>query len=171
MTENEKDQAQVSAEFPVVVLGESVSSAVEPRQRLLQGRVPERWVLYPIYFLVFLSGSMATHFAVDTGEWATTPVIAAWGMVFVWYWFYGIAYRYRRRFFKYSTVTTLVVLTWCLSLISFDRAQPQVISSGAGLSHRPEVPELIWSGGILVVAVSLLAVHVLVLGRGYRAKK
>lgn len=167
---SDNDSAQVSAEFPVVVLGEA-SAATQPRQRLLQGRVAERWILYPIYLLVWVSGGLAARFALQTQEWAAAPVLAAWGMLFIWYWFYGVAYRYRRRVLKYFSVTVLVVLTWCLSLLTFDRGRAQIVATSLGLESRAEWASLYWAGGIVVVAAGLLALHVLVLGRGYRVKR
>lgn len=154
------------------MLGDSDGSdAASPRQRMLQGRVAERWLLYPIYVLVLISAGLSIDYAIFNPEWAVGPTVAAWGMLFTWYWFYGVAYRYRRRVLKYFSVTVLIVLTWCLSLLCFDRARPQVAAVADVLVERPNIASLYWAGVLTIVAVSLLAVHVLVLGRGYRQKK
>ncbi|MEZ4461916.1 MAG: hypothetical protein R3E66_19775 [bacterium] len=169
---SDESQATVSAEFPVVVLkDDNATDAVTPPKRMLQGRIAERWVLYPIYTLVFASAGLVFQFTVTNDEWATTPALTAWASLFVWYWFYGVAYRYRRRFFKYVSVSVLVVLTWCLSLICFDRAKPQIVALAGKLVVRPDVPQLYWAGVLTIIAVALLGLHVLVLGRGYRQKK
>lgn len=168
---SDQENAQTSAEFPVVVLGDADAPEHAPPKRVLQGRLAERWVLYPIYLIVGGSGVLVGHFCLTTNEWALTPSMTAWGMLFVWYWFYGVAYRYRRRVFKYFSVTVLVGLTWCLSLLSLDRAQAQVVATAKGLVDRPAVAGLYWASVLIIIAVSLLALHVLVLGRGYRGKK
>lgn len=173
------DPAGTSTELPVVVLGEA-GSGRGPGPRLLFGRVDERRVLYPAYGLVFIAGALAVTFAMEHPEWAVGPVGLAWFVLFGWIWFYGVAYRYRRRLLKYTSVTVVLGLSWLLIGFCIDRARAQIamggpvqdmVVQGSPLIERAYAPELVWAGGITAIAAALVVVHVVFLGRGYREKK
>lgn len=169
--ELQSNDAGMSAELPVVVLGEKGKDVhTAPAERLLQGRVPETRVLYPCYVLVAISGLITISFAVDSPEWASIPVALAWFFLFVWYWFYGVAYRYRRRLLKYTSVSVILLVSTALSALSIDRGLAQVAFNGNHIAHRGPVPMLYWATVLVIVAAILLIVHVVFLGRGYRRK-
>lgn len=161
----------VSTEFPVVVLGDERTAAA-PGRRLLQGRVAERSVLYPIYLLVCIAGALAGQFALDGKEWSIVPVGLGWAMLFVWYWFYGVAYRYRRRLLKYTSVTVIILVSLAFAILCMDRAAAQVVVTASGeLIDRTSRSILVWSAIVTLAAAGLLIFHVVFLGRGYRVKR
>ncbi len=160
----------VSTEFPVVVLGDERGAAA-PGRRLLQGRVAERSVLYPIYLLVSIAGALAAQFALDSEEWSVVPIALGWSTLFAWYWFYGVAYRYRRRLLKYTSVSAILILSIFLAILCVDRAAAQVVIAGGELVERSARPILVWSAIVTLGAAGLLIFHVAFLGRGYRVKK
>lgn len=167
--------ASVSTELPVVVLGDSEDERVTtevPRERLLQGRLPERVVLYPIYALNVLAGLIAMQFAFTTKEWSALVVGLAWFLLYVWYWFYGVAYRYRRPLLKYSSVIVILGLTVSLAYFSIERAQPQMaMVARTQLVERGEASSLYWVAIFTLIASGLLIAHLVFLGRGYRRKR
>jgi hypothetical protein len=170
----DEDEAGVSTELPIVVLGEDeeLVSDEAPRVRLLQGRVHPAWVLYPIYALEFVAGALAMNFALGTREWSAIPVGLAWFLLYVWNWFYGVAYRYRRRLLKYTSVTIIVMLTVALAYFCFEKAGSQVAVLPSGVvGDREAAPGLYWAGVATIVAVGLLVAHIVFLGRGYRRKR
>jgi len=174
VTEESEPQSElpnVSTEFPTVVLGDE-RVAVAPRRRLLQGRVAERSVLYPIYLLVSIAGALAAQFALHSEEWSVIPVSLGWAMLFVWYWLYGVAYRYRRRLLKYFSVSVILATSVVLAMLCVDRAVAQVAVTAAGeLIERASRPILVWSAIVTLAAAGLLIFHVAFLGRGYREKR
>lgn len=171
MAEIESESESASAtELPVVVLGEA-GAAVTPRHRLLYGRLPQNWVLYPIYLLVTIAGSIATNFALNSDEWHVIPTALGWSMLFIWYWFYGVAYRYRRRLLKYSSVTVIIGMTWALGFFCEDRALRQIVAVNGQLIERSSVIALEWASVITWLGVLLLMAHIIFLGRGYREKR
>jgi len=163
-----REASDISIEIPVVLLGEAGQSSTGPR--LLQGRVSESVILYPCYALVSLSGLIALNFALESPEWASLPVAIGWFALFNWYWFYGVAYRYRRRVLKYTSVFTLIGFTVALAMISIDRGRAQIAYDGEHIQHRDPVTGLYWAAVFVIVALVLLLVHVVFLGRGYRRK-
>lgn len=168
------DAAGVSTELPIVVLGDDeLVSDEAPRVRLLQGRVHEAWVMYPIYALQFAAGGLGVHFALGTHEWSAIPVGLAWFLLYVWNWFYGVAYRYRRRLLKYTSVTIVLVLTVALAYFCFEKAPRQdvVVLAKGELGSRPPAPGLYWAAVATMVAAGLLVAHIVFLGRGYRRKR
>ena len=171
----ETDAASISTELPVVVFSDDdatlISSEV-PRVRLLQGRIHEGWVLYPIYALVLTAGATASSFALASHEWSAAVVALAWFLLYVWNWFYSVAYRYRRPVLKYSSVCVILTLTAALAYFSIERAQPQLaMVNVTGLSPREAVPSLYWAGIATAAAAVLLIAHLAFLGRGYRKKR
>lgn len=164
--------ASVSTELPLVVLGDDADVSQEaPRVRLLQGRIHEAWVLYPVYLLVLGAGFLAVRFASDTAEWSAAVVGLAWFLLFVWNWFYGVAYRYRRRLLKYSSVFVVLALSASLAYFSMERATPQrAMISATQIGERAAAPSLYWAAIATLVAGGLLVAHIVFLGRGYRRK-
>lgn len=163
------ESADISIEIPVVLLGEAGESGTGPR--LLQGRISESVVLYPCYALVSLSGLIALNFAMESPEWASLPVAVGWFALFNWYWFYGVAYRYRRRVLKYTSVLTLIGFSVALSMICVDRGKAQIAFDGEHIGHRDPETGLYWAAVFVIVALVLLLTHVVFLGRGYRRKR
>jgi len=171
--ESQPSDASVSTELPLVVLGEDVEASQEaPRVRLLQGRIHEAWVMYPVYGLVLGAGLLAVRFAATTAEWSAIVVGLAWFLLFVWNWFYGVAYRYRRPLLKYSSVLVVLALTAALAYFSMERAAAQrAMISMNEIAERPEAPTLYWAAVATMVAAALLVLHLVFLGRGYRRKQ
>lgn len=169
-----RDDAGISTELPAVVFGddETLISSELPRVRVLPGRLHEAWILYPIYALVLGAGVIAVEFALRTHEWSAIVVGLAWFLLYVWNWFYGIAYRYRRRVLKYTSVIVILGLTAALAYFSIERGQPQLAMTDLSeLRDRPEAASLYGAAVAAVVAAGLLITHLLFLGRGYRQKK
>jgi hypothetical protein len=164
------EPSSVSAEFPAVTLGDSGESAT-PGRRLLQGRVHEAWALYPAYAMELVAGAIASLFALQSEEWSVAPVALTWFLLYLWVWFYGVAYRYRRRFFRYSSLFVLLSASTFVSSVCFDRAAAQVAFDGQRLVERAAEPTLVWAGVLTAAAGILVLVHVVFLGRGYRERK
>lgn len=167
---DESVDVAASTEFPVVVLGEAGES-VAPRVRLLQGRIPESWVLYPLYLTITVGGALAADFALSSEEWSIVPVTLAWAMLYVWYWFYGVAYRYRRRLLKYTSVAFIFGMTWGLSVLCEDRAEAQIVAIEGILREREPIAQLRWAAMVTWAATLGLVAHIVFLGRGYREKR
>ena len=167
--------ASRSTELPVVVFQDDEvvrQSAEIPRVRLLPGRVPESVVLYPVYVLVLGGGLLAARFALTTHEWSAPVILLAWFVLFLWVWFYGVAYRYRRPLLKYTSLLAIVGLTGALSYFSIERAAAQQAMVGPGeLAVRGVAKSLYVVAGGNAVALGLLVAHLVFLGRGYRRKK
>lgn len=172
LTSRESDP-NVSTEFPVVILGEGEDGEQSiPRRRLLQGRVSERAVLYPIYALVLGAGGLALYFAAQSLEWAFLPTFLGWAMLFVWYWFYGVAYRYRRTVFRYCSVIVIALVSAGLAMMCVDRAASQVAVTTSGeLVERAAQPVLLGVAVLTLAPAALLVLHLVFLGRGYREKR
>lgn len=171
MTEEQdiEESTENAIEAPVVKLGEAGESG--PQERLLQGRISEAMVLYPLYTLVAVSGAAALRFAFNSVEWASAPVGLAWFCLFIWYWFYGVAYRYRRRILKYTSVLVIGLVTLSLASLCIDRGRSQVAFDGAFISPRGPETSLYWAAVLILVALIVLLIHVFFLGRGYRKKR
>lgn len=169
------DPAAISTELPVVVFADdadALASAEIPRVRLLPGRLHERWVLYPVYALDLVAGVLAVHFAVGAPEWSAAVVGLAWFLLYVWHWFYAIAYRYRRRLLKYTSVAMIFALTAALAYFSIERARPQLAMVGAdAVAERAAAPGLYWAAVLTMLTAALLLAHLVFLGRGYRHKR
>lgn len=171
-----RDQADasVSTELPVVILGDDdpdVSGEV-PRVRLLQGRVHEAWILYLLYLLDAVAGALAVTFALTTMEWSVVPIALAWFLLFVWHWFYGVAYRYRRRLLKYTSVFVVFAMTVALAYFAMERAAPQrAMVASHEVVRREGVASLYWAAVATLGAGLVFLVHLVFLGRGYRKKR
>lgn len=167
------DDADSSTELPVVVLGDDSEATSEaPRVRLLQGRINERWILYPIYVLHLVAGGLAALFAAGSAEWSPIPVGLAWILLYVWNWFYGVAYRYRRPVLKYTSLFVIFGFTAALAFFVFERARAQTAMLDMHeIGERAAAPLLYWAGVATLVAAGLLLAHFVFLGRGYRRKR
>ncbi len=157
-------------ELPEVVLG-GEEAREKPQTRLLPGRVEVNWTLYPCYLLVLVSGSLVVNYSIDTGEWALGMVVAAWVLLFIWNWVYGVAYRYRRALIKYFSFLMAVVMGLGLAALSWEKGQPQLVAIAGELVARGEVTRLVWACWMMVVNPALLVFHMVFLGRGYRVKR
>ncbi len=127
--------------------------------------------MYPIYALDLAAGGLAVHFARGTEEWSALPVGLAFVLLYVWNWFYGVAYRYRRRLLKYTSVFVVLGMTTALAYFCFERAKSQLaMVEATAVSVRAGAPSLYWAAILSIVASVVLVAHVTVLGRGYRRK-
>ena len=169
-----QDDAARTIELPAVTLGETQGTGDgaegAPRQRLLQGRVPQSVVFYPIYLLLVISGALVANVALDTQELSFGVVVVAWLTMFFWYQIYVVAWSYGRRVLKWFCVLWLLLLTTFMAVVCYDRGLPQDIFVDA-LSARPSLPHMLWASGMLAVCQALFVSHLVFFGRGYRKKK
>ena len=141
-----------------------------PARRLLQGRIDSRYCLYPCYLLLFAAEICALTFTVHGNHWVPGPVALAWSCLIAWYWLYGVAYRYRRRFFRLICCTSIWTTTAGLCILSADRAQAQVAMSNQHAADQSAASGLIWAWVLTLIPSLVLVSHVLFFGRGYREK-
>ena len=167
----EAPPASQSMELPAVIMGERGEEEEEPRVRILPGRVPKYYALYPAYAATGLAALVATHFSLASGEWHPLMTLVGWGLLFCWYWVYGVAYRYRRRLMKWFALSMSTLTAGSLVLISAVRATSMVVPDDGSLIVRNPQPLLI--GAVVLTTLSLAAVftHAIYLGRGYRQKE
>lgn len=168
--DEEKSDASTSQELPVVVLGELDEPAEQPRARLLPGRVPPKWILYPAMVLQLVAGLIALLFAFGSAEWAPTPILLTWLSLILWTWFYGIAYRYRRVLLKYGATLTLIATSFAVAAFCLDRGARQLAFDGQRLTERAAAPSLTLAAVLTVGAACLIVSHIVFFGRGYREK-
>jgi len=125
-----------------------------------------------MYALDLAAGVLAVHFALSTREWAAPVIALGWFLLYVWHWFYAVAYRYRRRLLKYSSVAMIFALTAALAYFSIERAQPQLAMVRAdAVVQREGVPGLYWAAVLTLLTSGLLVAHLVFLGRGCRRKR
>lgn len=171
----DEENAATSTELPVVVFADDEvarRSAEVPRVRLLPGRIHPSLLLYPIYVLVLGAGLIAARFAVTTAEWSAVVVLLAWFVLYLWTWFYSIAYRYRRRLLKYTSVLAIVGLTASLTYFSIERAAPQqAMLAAESYGARDAASSLYFVAFANVLTLGILLSHLVFFGRGYREKK
>ena len=108
------------------------------------------------------------------GRHDATPaqIALAWLLLFVWHWFYGVAYRYRRRLLKYTSVFVVFAMTVALAYFTMERAAPQrAMVASHEVVDREGIASLYWSAVATLAAGMLLLVHLVFLGRGYRQKR
>jgi hypothetical protein len=171
--ESDEQSLRGSVELPRVVLGTEDSGHQAPPKRVLPGLVDVRWLSYPAYIACFVGGGIAVNFAIDGQEWAAPPIAVAWMMLFFWEWIYGVAYRYRRGVLKYASLVLVVGLAAALAAFCWDRAEPQLVANaqgfvGGGLVERGQVDSLDWAAIFAIASGALIAVHAVILGRGWR---
>lgn len=118
-----------------------------------------RWFLYPAYILTLSSGGLAAKFAIDSQAWATVPVMLAWSLLFIWYWLYGVAFRYRRPVLKYFSLAGALGFVGLLCAFCLDRAQPQLAARADGAAVRTLEMDLIWAGTATGITVVIVGVH------------
>ena len=158
-----------SMELPAVILGDRGDDE-SPPARVLPGKVPKQLVLYPAYGAVALATVLAIRFSLHSAEWHPLMVSLAWGLLFCWYWVYGVAYRYRRRLMKYFALTVSAVTAGSLTFISAARATSMAVPDGADLVVRDTYPTLFITAALTTLSFAAVMTHVLYLGRGYRQK-
>jgi len=120
-----------------------------------------RWFLYPAYILTLAAGGLAAKFALRSEEWSTAPVMLAWSLLFVWYWLYGVAFRYRRPVLKYFALAGALGFGGLLCAFCLDRAPPQLAVQPDGAAVRTLEMDLVWAGLATGVTVVLIGVHVI----------
>lgn len=159
-----------STEAAPVVLGER-SGAVAPAVRLLPGRVEASRVLYPGYLLVWVGAALASLFAWRRAEWHPLMVFVGWGVLFCWYWVYGVAYRYRRRLMKVLAVGMSALVGVVLIWVSATRAAPMRVPVDGVLVERGALLLPGLAAVATTLSLALLIAHLLYFGRGYREKR
>jgi hypothetical protein len=128
-------------------------------------QVDPRWFLYPAYTLTLGAGGVASQFAIRTDEWAVGPVLVAWGLLFVWYWLYSVAFHYRRPVLKYFALAGALGFGGLLTTFCLDRAPPQYVASESGAVFRSFEFDLVWSGVATGLGALLVAVHAILFSR------
>lgn len=128
-------------------------------------KLDERWFLYPAYLLAFSGGFLASHFAAGSPEWSPLPVLLAWGLLFVWYWLYGVAFRYRRPALKYFALAASVAFGVLLTAFCIDRALPQLAAADEGVAARGAVLRLVWAAITTGLSCVLIVTHTLLFSR------
>jgi hypothetical protein len=169
--EDEDDRASRSTELPVVVMDAGEQAGAAPAHRLLHGRVAPGWVLGPAYALVVGSSLLAIDASIGSNEWSVVVVVIAWGQLYVWIWFYRIAWSYRRPLLEIFSLAASLLFAAGLALACYDRAAPQQTLVDGALAPRDALTELYWAGHILWGVCVALFAHAVYLGRGYRRKK
>ncbi len=159
-----------SMELPAVIIGERGDDE-RPGVRVLPGRVPEHRVLHPAYLAVGAAAVLALYFSLNTGEWHPMMVGLGWGLLFCWYWVYGVGWRYRRRVMKYFALLMSTATALTLTFVTTARIGSMTVPEAGELIPRDGQPLL---GVVAVLTMtSLIAVlaHAVYLGRGYRQKR
>lgn len=157
-------------ELPAVIIGDRGEDSAPLETRLLPGRVHESLVLYPVYILVGFSALLAGHFAFKTGEWNLFMTGTGWGLLYCWYWVYGVAYRYRRRIMKYFSLMMSLITASSLAFVSALRGAATHIPAPEGLVLRGAEPVMFFVALLTALSGAAILAHVLFLGRGYREK-
>lgn len=160
-----------SLELPAVIIGERGSEEERPTARVLPGRMPESVVLYPAYTLVGAAALLTTHYSLNTGEWNPLMTFFGWGLLFCWYWVYGVAYRYRRWMMKFFALIMCVVTAGSLSVVAAVRSTSMAVPVDGVLVVRQAQPILFLAAGLTTLSLTLIITHVVYLGRGYRQKQ
>ncbi len=163
---------ETSLELPAVIIGERRDeSGPTPIVRLLRGRVHQSLVLYPAYGMVGLAGVLAAHFSVSTGELHPAMMLAGWGLLYCWYWVYGVAYRYRRWMMKYFALAMSVFTAASLTLVSALRGTSMAVPQNGELALRGAQPLLFAVAVLTTLSLAFVITHAVYLGRGYREKR
>jgi hypothetical protein len=160
-----------SLELPAVIIGDRGSEEERPEVRVLPGRLPESTVLYPAYTLVGAAALLTTHYSLNSGEWSPLMTFFGWGLLFCWYWVYGVAYRYRRRMMKYFSLIMCVFTAGTLSVATAVRSTSMAVPVDGGLVVREAQPILFGAAALTTVSLTLIIAHVVYIGRGYRQKR
>lgn len=125
-----------------------------------------RWFLYPAYILTFVAGGIAANFATGSEEWKAGPVGVAWGILFLWYWLYGVAFRYRRPVLKYFSLAAALGFGGLLTAFCLDRVPPQLVAqSDGGAQLRGLLTNLLWAGLMTGVSAFIVVVHSILFSR------
>ncbi len=162
---------ETSLELPAVIIGERRDEAGEkPLVRVLRGRVYQSVVLYPAYVMALLAGVLATHFSVNTGEFHPVMVLVGWGLLYCWYWVYGVAYRYRRWMMKYFSLLMSVLTAASLTLVAALRGTSMMVPQNGELALRGTQPILFVVAALTTLSMAAVIAHAVYLGRGYREK-
>lgn len=159
-----------SLELPAVILGDRGEESTQPQVRVLPGRVPKFWVLYPAYTAVGLAGLLCTHFSLQSGEWHPLMVLFGWGLLFCWYWVYGVAYTYRRRLMKFFSLVMSAITAASLVMITAARGTSMAVPDSGQLVVRGPRPILFLVAALTTLSLAAIITHVIYLGRGYRQK-
>lgn len=158
-----------SMELPAVILGDR-GDQQQPRVRVLPGKVPMHKVLHPAYIAVGIAGVLATYFSLSSGEWHPLMVVAGWGLLFCWYWVYGVGYRYQRRIMKYFSLLMGTATAASLTLVATVRGTSMAVPDSGSLTFRGPRPILFGVAILTTLSLAAVVTHVVYLGRGYRQK-
>lgn len=158
-------------ELPAVIMGERGEAEQRPKTRLLPGRIPKYIVLYPAYAAVAIAGFLATHFSIQSSEWHPTMTVLGWGLLFCWYWVYGVAHRYRRWLMKYFSLLMGTATVFALVMATAARSRSMLVPGDDAMVLRSAVPALFAVNALTLLSLVALFAHALYLGRGYRQKQ
>ena len=136
--------------------------------RAADQQLDPRWFLYPAYILTLSAGGLASQFALRTEEWSTIPVMLAWTLLFIWYWLYGVAFRYRRPVLKYFSLAGALGFGGLLCAFCLDRAAPQYAVQAEGAAVRTLEHDLVWAGVATGITTVIIGLHVILFGRARR---
>lgn len=168
LEESDELGPESSQELGIVVLGGS--DQIRPKARLLPGRFPPSFFTIPAMIAIIIAGIIAVIFAIQTEEWSPWTIASTWFVLYVWTWFYGVAYKYRRFILRWLSMGAFIFLSCGISFFCIDRAAPQYIVGPDGLVMRELVFSL-WISAILTLgAAAILLSHFVFFGRGYREK-
>ncbi len=134
-------------------------------ERAADRQIDRRWFLYPAYVSAMAAGGIAAQFALGSEEWAVGPVLLAWGLLFLWYWLYGVAFHYRRPVLKYFALAGALGFGGLLTTFCLDRAPPQLAPTGEGAAIRTFELDLLWAGLATGLGAALVGLHAILFSR------
>lgn len=162
---------ETSQELPIVVLGEADSLSSQPRARLLQGRFPANYFILPAMGLNIIAGAIAVFFSLHNPEWTPWSIGTTWFVLYIWTWFYGVAFKYHRSLLWWSSLFAILGLSVLIAFFCIDKAAAQYTPGPNGLMWR-EGNFSLWISAVLTMLASLsILSHFVFFGRGYREKK
>ena len=134
-------------------------------RRARHSQLDVRWFLYPAYILTFGAGGIAANFAIGSPEWSPGPVTLAWALLFLWYWLYGVAFRYRRPVLKYFSLAAALGFGGLLTAFCLDRVPPQIVAQTHGAELRGLLTNLLWAGLLTGLSAFVVVVHSILFSR------
>ena len=132
------------------------------------GRLPLRWILRPVYVMTLLCAALVAWFSHRTGEWHPIAALAGWSILAAWYWFYGLCYRYRRRWLKLFAAFMATLTAGTLTLVVSLRFPSMAIPVDGQLQERPAQPLLLLVAILTTLGLAAIVAHLVYLGRPRR---
>jgi len=163
--------AQTSQELPIVVLGSADASSSQPQARILRGRLPLNLFILSATIAIIIAGLIAVLFSLTSPEWTSWSIGTVWFVLYIWVWFYGIAYKYRRGLLWWFSAFSIFCLSAVIAYFCFDKAKIQYTPGPDGLILRDPVFSLWISAIFTMLGSAIIFSHFVFFGRGYREKK